>query len=174
MGAIWRRCYRSNVKRLFRSYFVGFLHILNVGYLHMYVTRRKTLKEKIETRIAKKRGDDVFLTREFRDLGGEDQVLRVLRGLVRNNQLIRLGYGVYGRAVVSRLSGEPILFSKGGFLGAARQALTKLGVSWEPSEAERAYNEGRSTQIPVNPVVHVKGRFSRRLRDGKQELVVAR
>jgi hypothetical protein len=64
--------------------------------------------------------------------------------------------------------------SKSGFLGAARQALTKLGVSWEPSEAERASNEGRSTQIPVNPVVRVKGRFSRRLRDGKQELVVAR
>jgi predicted transcriptional regulator len=36
------------------------------------------------------------------------------------------------------------------------------------------YNEGRSTQIPLNPVVRVKGRFSRRLRDGKRELVVAR
>lgn len=79
-----------------------------------------------------------------------------------------------GRAVVSRLSGDPILYSQNGFLGAARQALTKLGVTWEPSEAERDYNEGRSTQIPLNPVVRVKGRFSRRLRDGNQELVVAR
>jgi len=137
-------------------------------------TRRKSLKEKIEARIAKKRGDDVFLPREFRDLGGEDQVLRALREMVRGNQLIRLGYGVYGRAVVSRLSGEPILFSRNGFAGAARQALSKLGVPWEPSEAERAYNEGRSTQIPVNPVVRVKGRVSRQLRDGKQELVVVR
>ncbi len=136
--------------------------------------RQKSLREKIEARIAKKRGDDAFLTREFRDLGGEDQVLRALRELVRSKQLIRLGYGVYGRAVVSRLSGEPILFSRNGFAGAARQALSKLGVSWEPSEAERAYNEGRSTQIPVNPVVRVKGRFSRRLCDGNQELVVAR
>ena len=42
------------------------------------------------------------------------------------------------------------------------------------SEAERDYNEGRSTQIPLNPVVRIKGRFSRRLRDGKQELVLAR
>jgi len=25
--------------------------------------------------------------------------------------------------------------------------MTKLGVTWEPSEAERDYNEGRSTQI---------------------------
>ena len=101
-------------------------------------------------------------------------MLRALRGLVRDKQFVRLGYGVYGRAVVSRLSGEPMPFSKNGFLGAARQALTKLGVDWEPTEAEVAYNQGRSTQIPVNPVVRIKGRFSRRLRDGKQELVVER
>jgi len=145
------------------------------GFCKEFLMRRpKTLREKIETRIARKRGEDVFLPREFRDLGGEDQVLRVLRMLVREKRLVRLGYGVYGRAVVSRLSGEPILYSQSGFIGAARQALNKLGVKWEPSEAERDYNAGRSTQIPVNPVVRVKGRFSRRLRDGKQELVLAR
>jgi hypothetical protein len=94
--------------------------------------------------------------------------------LVRENRLVRLGYGVYGRAVVSRISGEPLLYSANGFLGAARQALTKLGVNWEPTEAELAYNERRSTQVPVNPVVRVKGRFSRRLRDGRQELIVER
>jgi hypothetical protein len=135
---------------------------------------QKTLRERIEARIARKRGDDVFLPREFRDLGGEDQVLRVLRGLVREKRLVRLGYGVYGRAIVSRLSGEPILFSPNGFVGAARQALTKLGVAWEPTSAERAYNEGRSTQVPVNPVVRVKARFSRRLSDGERELKVER
>jgi len=135
---------------------------------------KRTLREKIETRIIRKRTHDVFLTREFRDLGGEDQVLRVLRGLVREKRLVRLGHGVYGRAVVSRLSGEPILYSRNGFLGASRQALTKLGVTWEPTGAEQAYNEGRSTQVPVNPVVRVKGRFSRRLRDGSQELVLER
>jgi hypothetical protein len=116
----------------------------------------------------------VFLPREFRDLGGEDQILRVLRGLVREKQLVRLGYGVYGRAVVSSLSGKPVLYAQNGFLGAARQALTKLGVRWEATEAERAYNEGRSTQVPVNPVVRVKGRFSRRLFDGQRELVLER
>jgi hypothetical protein len=134
----------------------------------------RTLRERVETRIARKRGEDVFWPREFRDLGGEDQVLRALRSLVPEKRLVRLGYGVYGRAVVSRLSGASILYSQNGFLGAARQALTKLGVPWEPSEAERDYNEGRSTQIPLNPVVQVKGRFSRRLRDGNQELVLAR
>jgi hypothetical protein len=156
---------------------VGFLYNMNVGFLQSeYPMRRrsKTLRERVEERIARKRADDVFLTREFRDLGGEDQVLRVLRALVREKRLIRLGYGVYGRAVISRLTGEPLLFSTNGFQGAARQALTKLGVAWEPTEAERAYNEGRSTQIPVNPVLRVKGRFSRRLREGNVELVLER
>jgi hypothetical protein len=134
---------------------------------------RKTLREKVEGRIARKR-DDVFLTREFTDLGGEDQVLRALRELVRDGRLVRLGYGVYGRAIVSRLSGKPLLYSPNGFAGAARQALDKLGVKWEPTEAERAYNEGRSTQVPVNPVVRVKGRFSRQLRYGNTELVLER
>lgn len=138
------------------------------------MAKQRTLRQRIETRIARKRGEDVFLPREFADLGGEDQVLRVLRILVREKRLVRLGYGVYGRAIVSRLSGDPILYSQSGFIGAARQALTKLGVNWEPSEAERDYNEGRSTQIPINPVVRIKGRFSRRLGDGKQELVLAR
>src|SRR5262245_20232690 len=114
------------------------------------MARRTTLRERIETRIARKRGEDVFLPREFADLGGEDQVLRVLRGLVREGRFVRLGYGVYGRAVVSELSGAPMLYSPNGFSGAARQALTNLGVKWEPTEAEQAYNEGRSTQVPVN------------------------
>jgi hypothetical protein len=137
------------------------------------VTRRRTLRERIGDRIARRR-DDVFLTREFRDLGGEDQVLRALRGLVQEGQLVRLGYGVYGRAETSQLSGRPMLAARGGFIDAARQALDKLGVEWEPTEFQRAYNEGRSTQVPVNPAVGVKGRFVRRLRYQETELRLER
>ena len=136
--------------------------------------RRKTLREKIEKRMARKPREDVFLTREFSDLGGEDQVLRALRQLMQDGRLVRLGYGVYGRAFMSSLSGKPVLRSSNGFISAARQALDKLGVEWEPTESERAYNEGRSTQVPANPVVRVKGRFSRQLRYGKSELVLER
>jgi Family of unknown function (DUF6088) len=136
--------------------------------------RPKTLRARIEERIARKVSEDVFLPREFADLSGETQVLRALRGLVSDGKLVRLGYGVYARAIVSRLSGEPLLHSPNGLSGAARQALDKLGVAWEPTESERAYNEGLSTQIPVNPVLRVKGRFSRQLRDKDRELVLVR
>jgi hypothetical protein len=138
------------------------------------VPHRKTLRDKIEDRIARKKSDAVFLTREFSDLGGEDQVHRVLRRLVHEERLIRLGYGVYGRAVPSRLSGRPMLYSPDGFIGAVRQALDKLGVPWEPTHSERAYNEGRSSQVPVNPVIRVKGRFRRHLRYGDSVLVLER
>jgi hypothetical protein len=136
--------------------------------------RKPTLRESVEGRIAD-RGDDVFLPREFRDLGGEDQVLRVLRGLVSDGQLVRLGYGVYGRAETSRLSGEPILAARGGFIGAARQALDKLGVPWEATEAQAAYNSGRTTQVPVNPAVRLrKSRLLRRLKYQDTELRLER
>ena len=35
--------------------------------------------------------------------------------------------------------------------------------SFRQVEWERAYNEGRSTQVPVNSVVRVKARFARQL-----------
>ncbi len=135
--------------------------------------RQLTLRQKIEERI-KNHVDDVFLPREFSDLSDEDQVLRALRNLVREGSLVKLGYGVYGRAVQSQLTGQAILYSQNGFAGAVRQALTKLDVKWEPTAAELDYNAGKSTQVPVNPVLRVKGRFSRQLSDGKSELILDR
>jgi len=145
---------------------VMFLYSIHPSYLKHMLTmpRQKTLRDRIEARIARKR-DDVFLPREFLDLGGERQVRRALRGLTEQGKLIRLGYGVYGRAETSRLSGQPMLAARGGFIGAVRRALDKLGVPWEPSKWEQLYNEGRTTQVPVNPAVRlVKSRFARRLK----------
>ena len=133
----------------------------------------KTLRERIKARIVRSHAN-VFLTREFNDLGGEDQVLRALRQLTKDGRLVRLGYGVYGRAERSPLTGQTMLAAREGFAGAAREALTKLGVPWEPSSRERAYNEGRSTQVPVNAVVRVKGRFSRQLSYRGRPLVLER
>jgi hypothetical protein len=47
-------------------------------------------------------------------------------------------------------------------------------VTWEPTDWERAYNEGRTAQVPVNPAVQVKGRFVRRLRYQDAELRLER
>jgi hypothetical protein len=137
------------------------------------MARRNSLQAEIEDRIAQS-DDEVFLTREFRALGGERQVLRALQKTVAAGKLVRLGYGVYGRAEPSRLTGQPMLAARNGFVGASRAALNKLGIAWEPTAAEQAYNEGRSTQVPANAVVQVKGRFSRRLRYGRNTLALER
>ena len=135
--------------------------------------RRKTLRQRVEERIGR-RGEAAFLTHEFRDLGDERQVLRALRELTDGGKLIRLGYGVYARAELSELTGRPMLATDGGFLGAARQALDKLSVPWELTEFQRAYNEGRSTQVPVNAAVRVKSRFARKLSHHDRQLIVER
>jgi hypothetical protein len=49
----------------------------------------------------------VFLRPDFRDLGGYDQVGLVLRGLVRKGHLLKVGYGIYTRAVKSPWGDEP-------------------------------------------------------------------
>jgi hypothetical protein len=135
--------------------------------------RRQTLREKVENRIAERR-DDAFLTREFRDLADERQVQRALRELTDAGKLIRLGYGVYGRAEMSPITHQPML-SGDGFGPVARQVLDKLKVRWEPTSAERAYNEGRTTQVPMTPRVRLRGsRFSRKLRYKTMELSIER
>jgi hypothetical protein len=135
--------------------------------------RRKTLRQRIEDRIARRR-DDAFLTREFLDLGGERQVLRALRELTEAGKLIHLGYGAYGRARISPLTNEPMLAGDG-FGQVSREVLTKLNVPWEPTTAERSYNEGRSTQVPMTPRVRLRNsRFSRKLRYNTMELTFER
>ena len=56
----------------------------------------ETLEDRLLKRIDRKRGD-VFLRADFEDLGGYDQVGRVLRELVRKGRLVRVGQGLYAR-----------------------------------------------------------------------------
>ena len=117
------------------------------------------LEMRVLKRIARKRGD-VFLREDFRDLGGYDQVGRALRGLVRDGKLLKVGYGVYTRAVKSSFSNKPVP-PKG--LATLTEALKRLGVEIEPTRLERDYNAGRTTQVPTGRVVAVRGRISRKL-----------
>ena len=61
-----------------------------------------SLEERLEKRIARKRGD-VFLRADFSDMGGYDQVGRALRNLVRKGRLMKIGQGLYARTRRSSL-----------------------------------------------------------------------
>ena len=68
---------------------------------------RKPLELRVAVRIARSRAC-VFLRSDFRDLGGYDQVGRSLRSLTAKGKLVRIGYGVYARAVLSPISGTVV------------------------------------------------------------------
>ena len=121
--------------------------------------RARTLETRIMKRIEGNNGD-VFLRADFRDLGGYDQVGRALRGIVRKNQLLKVGYGVYTRAVKSPVS-DRLVPKKG--LATLKEALQRLGVEIAPSRLEQDYNAGRTTQVPTGRVVAVRGRVCRKL-----------
>ncbi len=121
--------------------------------------KAENLEMRVMKRIARKRGD-VFLRSDFRDLGGYDQVGRALRGLVRNGQLLKVGYGVYARAVKSPFSGR-LVPQKG--LATLKEALKRLGVEIATTRLEQDYNAGRTTQVPTGRVVAVRGRIRRKL-----------
>jgi len=104
---------------------------------------------------------DVFLREELAFLDTDRQISRAINGLISKGVLVKIGYGVYVRMRYSELMGSYYLPK--GFIALGREALTKLGIQWEISEAEQAYNEGRSQQLPVSPPTRLFNRFRRKI-----------
>lgn len=120
----------------------------------------ESLEDRLEKRIARKRGD-VFLRADFSDLGGYDQVGRALRSLVRKGRLMKAGYGLYARMRPSVLDGKPTPTK--GIRELAAEALGRIGVETAPTRMERDYNAGRTTQVPTGRVIGVRGRVRRQI-----------
>lgn len=127
------------------------------------VRKSRTLKARVLARIRRSKAD-VFVLRDFGDLSDYDQVKRVLRKLVNEKAVTRLGYGVYAKLRTNPLTGEPALAAKGGFDGAVRQTLRKLQVPWSETQVVQDYNAGRTTQVQANSAYAVRGRFNRKLK----------
>jgi hypothetical protein len=121
--------------------------------------RKETTKSKIKKRIVRKKGD-VFLRKDFGDLGGYDQVGRILKQLVADGKLIKLGQGLYARTARSPFDGRPIPVRG---LRTVREALNRLGVETGPTKIEQDYNAGRTTQVPTGRVIGVNKLIRRKL-----------
>lgn len=133
---------------------------------------RPTLKLKIATKISRSKRE-VFLRSDFDKLADYDQVGRALRQLTSDELLVKIGYGLYAKSRPNRITGKPMLSAKGGFTQVAQEALNRLGITWEPSPATKAYQAG-STQIPANAEVIIFDRFSRKIAIEKFALQTAR
>ncbi|MEO6131880.1 MAG: DUF6088 family protein [Saprospiraceae bacterium] len=133
--------------------------------------RLKTLESKVRYRISRSK-DNVFLPKDFADLGQRDQVSRVLRSLIGTGDVLKIGYGLYAKATYSRIFNktQPVA----SLPELAREALNKLGVQTGPTYFEKLYNERKSTQVPTGRVIGVKERVSRKIGYGASEIIYER
>jgi hypothetical protein len=113
------------------------------------MAKYETLLYKVSSRIARK-NEAVFVREDFDDLGGYDQIGRILRELTRAGKIVKIGYGLYAKTRISTLTGEPILV----------KPLPDLA---NPTRLEKEYNEGKTTQVPTGRMIAVKGRISRKI-----------
>lgn len=134
--------------------------------------KRLSLKSKVATKVSRSKRE-VFLRSDFEKLGGYDQVGRVLRQLHCEGVLLKVGYGLYAKARLNRITGKPMLAAKGGFIQVAEEALSQLGIKWKPSKSIQDYQFG-STQIPANAEVIIFKRCNRRIGTEKFELKMVR
>jgi hypothetical protein len=121
---------------------------------------KNTLEGKITYRV-KRSAVAVFVRQDFEDIGGYDQVGRILRQLIQKGLLINIGYGVYARAKKSALSGNVI--PEKPLPELAQEVLRKLGIKIIPTKAQQMYNDEKSTQVPTGRVIGVQGRISRKV-----------
>lgn len=131
------------------------------------MVKLNTLKDKIRYRI-KKSKSSVFLLKDFDDLSDRNQTGRALRELIKENLLMKIGYGLYSRAKKSFFDRE--IIPERGLIEAGKEALFKLGIKTYPTTYETLYNNFQSTQVPTGRVIGVKSRITRKISEGGYSL----
>ncbi|NOI31422.1 DUF6088 family protein [Vibrio coralliilyticus] len=90
----------------------------------------------------------VFERKDFDGFASYDQIGRALRQLVKQGELIRLGYGLYTKARINSLTGRPMPTNPGGSDALMREILKMKGVDFEMDSLSLQSLSGESTQIP--------------------------
>lgn len=114
-----------------------------------------TVEQRIRQSISEYR-DEVYVRSDFARFGSPAQVSRALAQLIKEGRLVRLGVGVFAKAKMSVLTGNPIPVRPVESLAPA--ILKKLGISVGPCRLTEAYNSGQTTQLPAGIVVSTGSR----------------
>jgi hypothetical protein len=127
-----------------------------------------TINRKVQTRVKRSKAS-VFLRSDFKDIADYDQVGRALRELVQEDLLIKIGYGLYARARINRITGNVMADNPAGPDGVVIEAMEKLGVEYQLDDLSRMNLSGDSTQIPAKVKITPKSiRFTRKIAIGTQ------
>jgi hypothetical protein len=128
-----------------------------------------TVKERIILKI-KKSASLVFLRHEFDQFGDYRQVSRAVSEITASGILVRVGFGLYARARPSTINGLPVPTAP--LLTIGLEIMKKIGVPAEVGRDAKALREGRSTQVPMAPVINVgKSRIRRKISLGKRRII---
>ena len=128
-----------------------------------------TIKDKILQRIQDAE-NYVFMRQDFSDIANYDQVGRALRELVRDEKLLKVGYGIYTKARINSITGKIMPACPVGADGVILEALERLGIKYTFGEYTAAYLAGKSTQIPAFLEIETPRRFKRQLSAGRSRI----
>jgi hypothetical protein len=134
----------------------------------MKVKPENTLTAQIEKRMQAYSGN-VVLFRDLASLSGKTQLSRALRKLVEKGKLIKLGYGIFAKAMYSERLKKPVM--KTNLKTVLLEALTRLNIQWELGKLDEDYLSGRSTQVPAFTSVKLKSRLRRDIAYGNLRLI---
>ena len=131
-----------------------------------------TTKERLYRSVSRSRAE-VFTRDECAKFGSASRVTRALSDLVKEGKLIRLGYGVYAKARVSTITGNPV--ARVPFESLVEEAFRKLGIQVIQTRAQQEYVSGQSSQIPMSlRLMTPDSRISRKLSVGAREVQYAK
>ncbi|NRN29239.1 S-adenosylhomocysteine hydrolase [Photorhabdus heterorhabditis] len=127
-----------------------------------------TSYEKMKQRLFKSRRY-VFERKDFSDIASYDQVGRGFNRLIKSGLLIKIGHGLYTKARMSTLTGEPIPAKPGGVDSIVSEVLKLKKVDFTFDDLTLKFMKGEITQIPAS--IRFKfdpRRFSTRLQIGRK------
>jgi hypothetical protein len=133
----------------------------------MKVTYKNSIEYQTLIRLSRIHSN-VILRHELNELGSYSQLSRVLKKLIAEKILVKIGFGIYAKAYLSKYTDLPLI--KGGIDSAMNNALKKLGVQFEPGSIAKEYAAGLTTQIPAKNVIRLKSRCRRQIGYGKVKL----
>ncbi|MEX1196360.1 MAG: DUF6088 family protein [Pseudohongiellaceae bacterium] len=126
--------------------------------------RRQTVKERIARSISLRQGEVVFPS-DFKSMASPSQINRALRTLIDEGRIVRLGYGLYAKARPSVLTGKPV--PRVSLPELTQEALERWGIPVRLGEAQAAYAEGKTDQVPMYTAFYTgKHRITRKITVG--------
>lgn len=90
----------------------------------------------------------VFERKDFEDIASYDQIGRALNQLIKQSNLMKIGYGLYTKARENSLTGRLMPTNPGGTDAILREVLKMKGVDFEIDALSLQSLSGNNTQIP--------------------------